>query len=159
MNEAAFRLGQLLSIADVVHAGYCADVRKGQVPPALLGNAVLTMAQANPVKALATLGRRWKPYDSWVKSRGAAKAAELRKSDKREKGDGDWKILKAISQYQRAGEISAALQGKLPKPNDVDDVFRAELLLGYVAGLPRRPKDESNDDHQNGEDSDGEGIV
>ena len=38
MNEAAFRLGQLLSVADVVHAGYCADVRQGQVPPALLGN-------------------------------------------------------------------------------------------------------------------------
>jgi hypothetical protein len=154
MNDAAFRLGQLLSVADVVHAGYCADVRRGQVPPALLGNAVLTMAQANPTKALAVLARRWKPYASWAKRASAAEAARLRGSDKPEERGRGWKISDAIWQYRRAAEISAALHGELPQT--ADDVFRAELLLGYVAGLPPRAKVESEDNDRRGEDSDGD---
>lgn len=154
MNEAAFRLGQLLSIADVVHAGYCADVRQGQVPPALLGNAVLTMAQANPAKALAALARRWKPYASWAKRASAADAAKLRGSAKREESDRGWKISQAIWQHRRVAEISAALHGQLPQT--VDDVFRAELLLGCVAGLPPRTRTEGDDDDQRVEESDGD---
>ena len=154
MNEAAFRLGQLLSIADIMHAGYCADVRRGQVPPALLGNAVLTMAQANPAKALAALARRWKPYASWAKRASAVDAAKLRASEKREERDRGWRISQAIWQHRRAAEISAALHDHLPQM--ADDVFRAELLLGYVAGLPPRTKAESDDDDQRGEESDGD---
>jgi len=149
MNDAAFRLGQLLSVADVVHAGYCADARQGQVPPALLGNSVLTMAQANPAKALAALGRRWKPYASWAKRASAAEAAKLRDSAKPDQKDRGWKISQAIWQYRRAAEISAALHGQLPQT--ADDVFRAELLLGYVAGLPPRTKAESDEIGQTGE--------
>ncbi len=150
MNDAAFRLGQLLSVADVVHAGYCADVRQGQVPPALLGNSVLTMAQANPAKALAALGRRWKPYASWAKRASAAEAAKLRDSAKPDQKDRGWKISQAIWQYRRVAEISAELHGRLPQT--ADDVFRAELLLGYVAGLPPRTKAESDEIGQTGEE-------
>jgi hypothetical protein len=150
MNEAAFRLGQLLSIADVVHAGYCADVRQGRVPPALVGNAVLTMAQANPAKALAALGRRWKPYASWAKRASATEAAKLRDSAKPDQKDRGWKISQAIWQHRRAAEICAALHGQLPQT--ADDVFRAELLLGYVAGLPPKTKGESDDDDQGREE-------
>jgi len=150
MNEAAFQLGQLLSIADVVHAGYCADVRQGQVPPALLGNSVLTMAQANPAKALAALGRRWKPYASWAKRASAAEAAKLRGSEKPGEKERGWKISQAIWQHRRAAEISATLHGQLPQT--ADDVFRAELLLGYVAGLPPRTKGESDEIGQTGEE-------
>jgi hypothetical protein len=154
MNEAAFRLGQLLSIADVVHVGYCADVRQGQVPPALLGNAVLTMAQANPAKALAALARRWKPYASWAKRASAVDAAKLRSSEKREEKDRGWKISQAIWQHRRAAEISAALHDQLQQT--ADDVFRAELLLGYVAGLPPRTNAGADSDDQKGEESDGD---
>lgn len=152
MNEAAFRLGQLLSVADVVHAGYCADVRQGQVPPALLGNSVLTMAQANPAKALAALGRRWKPYASWAKRASTVEAARLRDSAKPDQKDRGWKISQAIWQHRRAAEISAALHGQLPQT--ADDTFRAELLLGYVAGLPPRTKAESDEIDQTGEEID-----
>ncbi|HXF52814.1 MAG TPA: hypothetical protein VNK52_01705 [Hyphomicrobiaceae bacterium] len=157
MNEAAFRLGQLLSVADVVHAGYCADVRQGQVPPALLGNSVLSMAQTNPAKALAALARRWKPYASWAKRASAAEAARLRNSGEREEKDRGWKISQAIWQYRQAAEISTALHGQLPQA--ADDLFRAELLLGYVAGLPPRSKAEADDGDEREEESDGEGIV
>lgn len=152
MNEAAFRLGQLLSIADVVHAGYCADVRKGKVPPALLGNSVLTMAQANPAKALAALARRWKPYASWAKRASVADAAKLRSSERPEESDRGWKISQAIWQHRRAAEISAALHDRLPQTTD--DVFRAELLLGYVSGLPPMTKAESGDDDERRQGSD-----
>ena len=154
MNETAFRLGQLLSVADVVHAGYCADVRQGQVPPALLGNAVLTMAQASPAKALSALARRWKPYASWAKRANALEAAKLRGSAKREESDKGWKISQAIWQYRRAAEITIALHDQLPQM--ADDIFRAELLLGYVAGLPPMEKAESNDADQKGGQSDGD---
>jgi hypothetical protein len=156
MNEAAFRLGQLLSVADVVHAGYCADVRQGQVPPALLGNAVLTTAQANPAKALAALARRWKPYGSWAKRASVAEAARLRGSDKPQERDRGWKISQAIWQHRRAAEISTALHGQLPQ--FADDVFRAELLLGYMAGLPPRANVEKDGDDQGGGD-DVEGNI
>lgn len=157
MNDAAFRLGQLLSIADVVHAGYCAAVRDNKVPSALLGNAVLTMAGKNPAKALAALKRRWPPYASWVKRADGAKAISLRKSKKPDESDRGWKISQAIWQYRRAGEISAALHDQLEQP--ADDVFRAELLLGYIAGLAPRTNAESDDVDDGGEESDGEGIV
>lgn len=103
--------------------GYCADVRQGQVPLALLGKAVLTMAQAHPAKALAALARRWKPYASWAKRANAAAAAELRSSAKREEIDKGWKISEAIWQYRRAAEITTALHDQLPQM--ADDILRS----------------------------------
>ena len=140
MSEPAFKLGQLLAVADVVHAGYCADVRGGDVPPTLLGNSVLSMAQSNPIKALAVLCGRWKPYGAWVKRSSVLRtsADRLVASKERNEQDRGWAIRRAQSQVVRASEISAELSGILPaKP---DDVFRAELLLGYIAGLPPTEK-------------------
>ena len=67
MDETGFRLGQLLAIADVIHVGYCADRRNGDLPPVLLGNSVLAMARSSPIRALAVLLQRWKPYGAWAK--------------------------------------------------------------------------------------------
>ena len=134
MSEAAFMLGQLLAVADVVHVGYCADVRKGDVPPKLLGNSVLTVAQSNPVKALALLGRRWSPYWAWAKRVDMDKA-------KREK---NWAVMRGAAHAARAAELSRDLHGQLPERTD--DTFRAELLLGYVAGLPKRADDNHDDE-------------
>ena len=67
MDETGFKLGQLLAVADVVHVGYCADRRNGDVPPVLLGNSVLAMARSSPTRALAVLLQRWKPYGAWTK--------------------------------------------------------------------------------------------
>ena len=67
MSGAAFRLGQLLAAADVVHIGYCTDVRGGDVPPTLIGNSVFAIAGTNPERALSMLQGRWKPYDAWAK--------------------------------------------------------------------------------------------
>lgn len=136
MNEVAFKLGQLLAVADTVHVGYCADMRGGKVPPTLLGNSVLAMAQSNPIKALALLSRRWKPYGAWAKRPSLrSHAQQLKNSSKEEEKRRGWDILKAVSQAHRVDELCGELHAQLLQR--VDDTFRAELLLGYMAGLPK----------------------
>jgi len=145
MREAAFKLGQLLAAADAVHAGYCAHVRGGNLPPSLLGNQVFTTAQSAPTKALATLGRRWKPYDGWAKKAARErewidKMAGSKKPDEKQRG---WTVRVALRQAREmkplADELAASLASCV-----VDDEFRAELLLGYIAGLPKG-RDEETD--------------
>lgn len=140
MEDNAFRLGQLLAVADTVHVGYCMDRRNGGIPPTLLGNAVFTMAQKDPIRALALLGRRWKPYGAWAKQPNNTSAEKPPAAP--EKADKYWAIRRALSQAHRAEELTRKLHGHLP--SETTDLFRAELLLGYVAGLPSRR--ESSDD-------------
>lgn len=150
MKEAAFRLGQLLSAADLVHAGYCADVRSGSVPPSLLGNQVFAMAQSSPARALALLSTRWKPYDGWISRKvreGYEPPARLIAENGRLKKDNEvstkedkkelrkvWAIKTAMYQRGKASDICRELCESLPPR--CDDTFRAELLLGYIAGIP-----------------------
>ncbi|MGH6897262.1 MAG: hypothetical protein ACREJ5_12065 [Geminicoccaceae bacterium] len=144
MSDAAFKLGQLLAVADAVHVGYCTDVRGGDVPPTLLGNSVLPTAQSDPMRALAVLSRRWKPYAAWAKLPAVhVKANRLRaSSDKKEQSHG-WAMVTAVSQARRADELCRDLHGRLRR--QADDAFRAELLLGYVAGLPRKSDHQTED--------------
>ena len=141
MNDSAFKLGQLLAAADAVHAGYCADMRKGAVPPALLGNQCLGIAQKNPVQALATLGRRWKPYDGWAKkmiydTNQKPRVESLKNSKNGNEQQRGWDILVALRNAREMRAIAAELFSALQDIR-IDDVFRAELLLGYIAGLPK----------------------
>jgi len=143
MNETAFKLGQLLEAADVVHAGYCADVRGGAVPTSLLGNQIFSMAQTAPNKALAMFCRRWKPYDGWAKkaARDPNRAEALIAS--KQKGDQQrgWDIKKALRHAREMGPLAADLAPALEGCR-VDDTFLAELLLGYIAGLPKAQKED-----------------
>jgi hypothetical protein len=149
MSDTAFKLGQLLAAADVVHAGYCADVRSGDLPPSLLGNQVFTLAQSAPEKALAVLCRRWKPYQGWAAkaARDRSRPAELIASKKKIDQDRGWDIKRAVRHAREmkplAAELAEALRGCKP-----DDAFRAELLLGYIAGLPPQPAHETATDDQ-----------
>jgi hypothetical protein len=157
MSDAAFKLGQLLAAADAVHAGYCADVRGGAVPPSLLGNQVFAMAQTAPSKALATLCRRWKPYDGWAKKAaqerdqsGKLRADRLVESVKKEDQGRGWKIRMALRDAREVRAIADELGRSLPDCV-VDDVFRAELLLGYIAGLPKPQREEGPDNAGRGD--------
>jgi hypothetical protein len=146
MNDVAFRLGQLLAAADVVHAGYCADVRGGDLPPALLGNQVFTMAQVAPVKALAVLSRRWKPYDGWAKrvAREPKRADTLIGSKKKDEQQRGWDIRRALRHAREMRPLASELASALGDCC-VNDVFRAELLLGYIAGFPKAQEVVSTD--------------
>jgi hypothetical protein len=153
MNETAFKLGQLLAAADIVHAGYCADVRGGDVPPSLLGNQVFAMAQTSPNKALATLCRRWKPYDGWAKKAGreSNRAEALIASKEKEEQRRGWDIKKALRYAREMGPLAEELAPALVGCR-VDDIFLAELLLGYIAGLPKAQREDGDvqDINQNG---------
>lgn len=156
MNETAFKLGQLLAAADVVHAGYCADVRGGDVPPSLLGNQVFAMAQSAPSKALATLCRRWKPYDGWAKkaARDYNEVSALIANSAKDEHQRGWDIRKALRYAREMGPLAAELAPSLETCR-VDDIFLAELLLGYLAGLPKAQRDDgdfANLDHDDKEE-------
>lgn len=158
MSDMAFKLGQLLAAADMVHAGYCADVRGGSLPPSLLGNQVFAMAQAAPAKALATLCRRWKPYDGWAKkaARERNRAEQLvgnKNADEQQRG---WDIRRALRHAREIGRLANELGPALADCR-VNDTFRAELLLGYMAGLPKAQRDDTGDNTQTAEDRGQEG--
>jgi len=143
MTGTAFRLGQLLAGADTIHIGYCADLRGGDTPPSLVGNAVLTIAGTRPQRALAILQSRLKPYLAWAK-RGEylrERARKLRhgalteddaKKNKRLSG-AIWDAILCAPQLKEL--IDDIREEDLD--NRQDDAFKAELLLGYLAGLPR----------------------
>lgn len=151
MDDVGFKLGQLLAVADMVHVGYCLDVRAGDVPPTLLGNSMLATAQSDPTRALAVLSRRWAPYASWAKHPRVYREGEkLRQSANKEMQGRGWSIINAVFQARRAGELCRELHGRLPQK--VDDQFRAELLLGYVAGLPSKKSDGKAGEEAKGED-------
>lgn len=140
MNDFAFKLGQFLAAADKVHAGYCVDVRGGALPPSLLGNQVLTMAGTAPERALAALEARWRPYRAWANrpQTGTAKAKfsawrDSKNDDERWCG---WAVKEALDSNRAMESLSTELheRGFTGAPGDV---FRAELLLGYLSGPER----------------------
>lgn len=149
MKDGAFRLGQLLAMADAVHVGYCMDVRGGVVPPTLLGNSVLATAQTDPQRALAVLCRRWKPYWGWRTRADGEEAQRLTQSEDAKGRAKGWAIRTALSQAKRFKPFAAELAHVLPTASDIDDAFRAELLLGYVAGLPKAER--KSDDAEGGD--------
>ncbi|ALK09274.1 hypothetical protein [Blastochloris viridis] len=127
MSDAGFRLGQLLAAADIVHVGYCKDVRDGSIPPTLLGNALLGMAAERPHDALKLLLKRWPPYAAWAKRKAR------------------W-VLREIE------PIAMDLREKLGKVEGrPDEYFQAELLLGYMAGLPRGTEGAGDASHAEGQ--------
>jgi hypothetical protein len=144
MEGPAFKLGQLLAVADAVHAGYCADVRTGAMPPSLLGNQFFGMVQANPTAGLAALSRRWKPYSGWASkaARDIGRFRGLTASSSLDEKDRGWLILNAIRQAREVSKLAAELAPAVSQMPRADDLFKAEMLLGYLAGLPREQRPE-----------------
>lgn len=160
-EDLAFRLGQFLSAADYIHVGYCADLRRGDVPPTLIGNSVFAIAGSDPVRALGILQTRLKPYLAWSVRRDDIfkKAAALDKEGK----DGIGRAIAmrtGISNARNAKETAAALEHALApyrtKARATDDRFKAELLLGYMAGYPKRERPASDNRLDENEDTGGD---
>jgi hypothetical protein len=117
MNDTAFQLGRLLSLADTLHREYCVHVRKGSIPPQLIGNALMPAAADNPEDAIDRLRERMNIYQAWA-TKVSGEEYRLAK----------W----AMGQM---GEICHAI--KRPLPKRTDQTFRAELFLGYLARPPK----------------------
>lgn len=143
MNDFAFQLGQLCSAMDELHIGYCKSERKGDIPNSLLGNQVYGMALQNPIKAMAVLASRRKPYDSWVKR---MMAKNTRYEDKA--------ITAAIFAQIWMTKQAKTLSEFLSSPIEKSDTYKAELMLGYLAGRPfEQQKTSTKSDDNQGENS------
>lgn len=120
MNDTAFQLGRLLSLADTLHREYCVHVRKGSIPPQLIGNALMPAAADNPEGAIDRLRERINIYQAWA-TKTSGEEAPLSK----------WAL----------GQIGEICQGiKRPLPTKTDQTFRAELFLGYMARQTKENK-------------------
>lgn len=133
MNDFAFQLGQLCSAMDELHIGYCKSERKGEIPSTLIGNQVYGMALQDPGKAMDFMASRRRPYDSWVKRMMTKNA---RSDDKAITAA----IFAQIWMSKQAKTLNEFLSTSIVK----SDTYKAELMLGYLAGRPFEKKHTSN---------------
>lgn len=124
MQGPAYQLGRFLSLADTLHREYCGAVRDKQIPPQLLGNALLPAVVANPEKGLAQMIHRLRVYRAWAEKSGTGLAR--------------WSV-------GEMGRIAPALAERLPQR--LGDAEKAELMLGYLARAEKKQgEDERSDD-------------
>lgn len=116
MNSSAYLVGRLLSLVDDLHLKYCQHVRKGSIPPQLVGNALMPTALEAPERALSMLSQRIPPYQAWAKT--------LSDSEQ------DVGLVKYF--LKQIGEVSNQLKeaGLSPTCSDTD---KAQMLLGYLS--------------------------
>ena len=128
MKSPPYLIGRLLSLADQLHVQYCREVRKDQVPPQLVGNALMTNAMETPEKALALFWQRIKPYYAWAQT---------------VQGGDEVRLVKYF--LGELGRVSSAL-AETDLPNRCLDADKVAMLLGYLA---RSEKEKSDDDSSN----------
>ena len=128
MKSPPYLVGRLLSLADQLHVQYCHGVRKGKVPPQLVGNALMTSAMETPEKALALFWQRIKPYHAWAQT---------------VQGDDEVRLAKYF--LGEMGRVCASLS-EMNMPSRCSDTDKVAMLLGYLA---RSEKEKSNDDSSN----------
>ena len=124
MKNPPYLIGRLLSLADQLHVQYCHEVRKGQVPPQLVGNALMKSAMETPEKALALLWQRIKPYHAWAQT---------------VQGGGEVRLAKYF--LGEIGRVCASLSER-EMPRRCSDTDKVAMLLGYLA----RPEKETSND-------------
>ena len=128
MKSPPYLIGRLLSLADQLHVQYCHEVRKGQVPPQLVGNALMTSAMETPEKALVLLWQRIKPYHAWAQTVQGGDEVRLAKY-----------FLGEI------GRVCVSLSER-DLPSQCSNTDKVAMLLGYLA---RSEKKKSDDDSSN----------
>ena len=134
MKSPPYLVGRLLSLADQLHIQYCHLVRKSQVPPQLVGNALMTSAMETPEKALALFWQRIKPYHAWAQTVQGGDEVRLAKY-----------FLGEI------GRVCASLSNT-DVPSRCSDTDKVAMLLGYLARSEKeKPKDDSSNALTEGE--------
>lgn len=123
MPQAPFNIGRLLSLADQLHALYCKEVRSGDVPPQLFGNALMSTALQQPITALSLFAQRVLPYWTWADTVQSGESVGLAKYFLKE--------MRAVSQVLSVTKL----------PGTLSDAERAEMILGYLAS----PKSENKE--------------
>lgn len=134
MNSLPFQIGQLCAAFDVIHSAYCIVERGGDLPPKLIGNACFQSAGRNPKSALSQVMQRFAPHKAWLtRLQGRLKEATLARFP--DKSDTRSTVLYALKLRSFLTDIAPKISAQLTTSNiKVDELFRTELLLGYLAG-------------------------
>lgn len=114
MEESFFLVGRLFSLADTLHKEYCKIVRKGKIPPQLIGNSLIAIAMENPERGITRLFERLRIYQAWAQTATGDKI-----------GLAKW----ALSQI---GRIADGL-GHQSILTSADSAAKAKMALGYLA--------------------------
>ena len=114
MKSSLFYVGRLLALVDTLHLEYCKHIRKGNIPPQLLGNAHLNVSLSNPTSALARLSQRIGIYQAWTRKEQGEEAKLAR-----------WAV-------GEIGKVTNELSNK-ELPVVTADADKAQILLGYLA--------------------------
>lgn len=132
MKNPSYLIGRMLKLADELHAVYCKEVRGGNLPPQLLGNALMAGALDSPTQALSQLALRIAPYLGWARTNSSPSAG--------------------LSRYllKEFGLIEAGLRDAT-LPSRLADIERAELLLGYISTGSQTVASNSTNNYQEGE--------
>ena len=126
MSEMAYHLGRLLAFADSLHCLYCQEVRKGEIPPKLIGSAYFPNVRDNPARGLKELSGRIRVYTDWAK--------KCWNNHEEKGGLANWHL-------KNLGEISQQLHEAGLIEIRLTDAEQAYMLLGYLA--PLKDKHES----------------
>ena len=127
MQDSTYQIGRLLALADSLHFQYCKWVRtskenrrKGVVdaPSELLGNALFNFALDDPRTALARLAERIRPYKGWADTYSGDDAGLVH-----------W-FVRQMGDCEHHIDITEL-------PERMEDVHKAQLLLGYLADHPK----------------------
>lgn len=134
MKGCAYNLGRLLSLADSLHTFYCLEVRNGDVPLGLIGNAHLPVMQHNPAKGLKRLQERMRIYIAW------AKKYQYRKDYKENSGQTPPRLVGWLQ--SEFGNVENAITDGNPEfqlpETPMTDQESAQMFLGYLATSKKR---------------------
>lgn len=132
MKDSTYQIGCLLALADSLHLQYCKWVRtsddnrrknKVDAPSELIGNSLFNFALDNPVVALARLAERIRPYKGWADTYHGEDAKLVH-----------WLV-------RQMGECERHLNAT-ELPGRMEDIHKAQLLLGYLADHPKTETEE-----------------
>lgn len=133
MENLPYLYGQLLKVADELHALYCTVVRNSDFPPQLVGSSLFQSAAEAPVRTMQMLSQRIMPYYSWAKS--------YRMKNITESGKESWR---AGWLYGICEKIMGKLQESWTMQTRFNDEEKAQLFIGYLAAFPKKEQTEQN---------------
>lgn len=167
MKETPYLFGQLLAGLDELHKAYCVSVRDGNIPPSLIGNAVLGKASDSPEEALAELSERSRIYLAWADTVDRAPlrdqyAVILR--IRKEKGE---LTKEQLAVYRKQNAIVTAkkllrklefISRELHETTFTNDPMtaqqKAHLFLGYLSGISLDKKTDNTMSEETTDNSD-----
>lgn len=139
MLDVPFNIGQFLKLADMLHKGYCVQVRnrnsgnkQASLPAQLMGNEMLSIASENPVEGLNRLRDRMRIYLAWAQGATGENA-----------GYAKW----ILARFEEVSRKIANAEDELPER--FTPVQQAQVLLGYLADIPYEKKKQGLSDKSN----------